>query len=236
MSLRPRQVQATAELLADGGTVPFIARYRKEATGSLDETVIRTVAAFPTFCSYFDVPIQHAEEGVLKRMGRHYHSNDLKHLFDRIRTLCPEAVLRTTVMVGFPGERERDFEILLDFVEDVRFDHLGVFIYSDSDDLISHRLPDHVPVDVARERYDLLMRRQQEISTEHMRRYRGRHMTVLVEEKLETGQYAGRTSWQAPEVDGSTYITDVRNELMPGQFTQVCITDSLEYDLIGETV
>jgi len=169
----------------------------------------------------------------LKRMGRHHTYEDLDRLFDRIRSAVPDASLRTTVIVGFPGETDEDFESLLRFVEKVRFSHLGVFVYSDSEDLLSHKLPDHVPEEIAQERHDRIMSRQSEISLENNRKHLGKVLRVLVEENPEAGLFAGRTFFQAPEVDGVTYI-QTSDQLQIGNFVSVRITDALEYDLNGE--
>ena len=116
---------------------------------SIEDSFIDTVASHPNLCPYFDIPIQHVSPGILKRMGRRYNRDELYRLFDRIRNQVPTAVLRTTIIVGFPGEKDQDFDQLLKFTENVQFDHLGVFVYSDSDDLASHQLSDHVPDAVA---------------------------------------------------------------------------------------
>jgi len=207
---------------------------------SIDEGTIATVARHPNICSYFDIPIQHASDTVLSRMGRHYHRDDLLNLFGLIRVLVPDAVLRTSVMVGFPGETDDDFNQLHDFVKEIRFDHLGVFIYSGADDLPSHSLPDPVPPDIAQARHDQIMSHQQLVSGENLRKFIGRHLNVLVEETAEADLHVGRTEYQAPEVDGVTYIrADPRPDTKSRQvrlnrFAPVRITDALEYDLVGE--
>lgn len=199
---------------------------------SIDDGIIRTMALRPNICSYFDLPVQHASDGVLRRMGRNHTRSDLFRLFERIREIAPEASLRTTAIVGFPGETDRDFKALLSFVEAVRFDHLGVFTYSDAEDLPSHRLDGHVPHATARKRHDRLMARQRDISEEKNAGYLGRTLTVLVEESPEAGLFLGRTAFQAPEVDGLVYIHG--RDLPIGRFASVTITDTLEYDLVGE--
>jgi ribosomal protein S12 methylthiotransferase len=205
---------------------------------SIEDSFIKSVASFHNVCSYFDIPIQHASTGVLKRMGRRYNRSNLSRLFDRIRTHVSDAVLRTTIIVGFPGETDQDFEELMDFAEEVRFDHLGVFIYSDSDDLSSHHLSSHVPKDVARERYHQIMSAQSGISSENNQKYIGKIVKVLVEESLENNLFAGRTNFQAPEVDGISYINTSRLpfDLKIGYFTDMRVTDAMEYDLMGEAV
>lgn len=202
---------------------------------SMRDAVLAVVAARDNICPYFDIPIQHSSSAVLRRMGRAHDRETLERLFAKIRRDVPGAALRTTVIVGFPGETEADFEDLLSFVEAVRFDHLGVFTYSDAEDLPSHRLPDPVPEAVAGERLERLMARQQEISTRNLARLDGRVLKVLVEEEEEPGLWVGRSMTQAPEVDGVTYIRADEATAAPlGRFVKVRIVDTLEYDLIGE--
>jgi ribosomal protein S12 methylthiotransferase len=205
---------------------------------SIDDAFIKTVASHPNVCSYFDIPIQHVSSSILKKMGRMYRSDDLERLFDKIRSQVPGASLRTTIIVGFPGENDKDFEALLRFVEDTRFDHLGVFLYSDSGDLPSHALSNHVPAQVARERYDQLMSCQLDISARNYQNYIGQTLEVLVEEAVEDGLFAGRAAFQAPEVDGMTYIRSGHEQPGPriGLFSRIRVTDAMEYDLIGDAV
>ena len=202
---------------------------------SIEDSFIETVASHPNLCPYFDIPIQHVSPGILKRMGRRYTRDDLYRLFDRIRTQVPDAVLRTTIIVGFPGESDKDFDQLLKFAEDVQFDHLGVFIYSDSDDLASHKLSGHVPTEVACDRYHQLMSAQSGISSENNQKYIGKTLKVLVEESLDNHLFAGRTNFQAPEVDGISYINTEQSpfKLKIGSFVDMRVTDAMEYDLMG---
>jgi ribosomal protein S12 methylthiotransferase len=205
---------------------------------SIEDAFIKTVATHRNVCPYFDIPIQHVSSSILEKMGRRYKSDDLRRLFDYIRSKIPDASLRTTIIVGFPGESEKDFKALLRFVEDTRFDHLGVFLYSDFEDLPSHMLPEHVPAGVAQERYDQLMSCQLDISARNYQKYIGKTLEVLIEEAIEEGLYAGRTAFQAPEVDGMTYIKFGSAQPNPriGSFSQIRVTDAMEYDLIGDSV
>ena len=205
---------------------------------SIDDAFIKTVASYPNVCSYFDIPIQHVSGPILKKMGRQYTRDDLRRLFDKVRSQVPDAVLRTTLILGFPGETEKDFETLLRFIEDIRFEHLGVFLYSDAGDLPSHALPEHVPAGVAQERYDQLMSCQLDISAQNYQKYIGQTLEVLVEEAVEDRLYAGRTTFQAPEVDGMTYIKfgEGQSEAQTGSFVRIKVTDAMEYDLIGDSV
>jgi ribosomal protein S12 methylthiotransferase len=205
---------------------------------SITQEVITAVARHDNVCSYFDIPVQHASDTVLRAMGRRYRGDDLRRLFADIRSRLPQVSLRTTLMTGFPGETDDDFHRLLDFVGEIRFDHLGVFMYSDSEDLISHSLPAHVPPEVAGERYEQLMALQQGISAESKRRYIGTEMEILVESALEEGLYQGRSACQAPEVDGMTLVKTApgQGDIESGLFVPVRITEALDYDLMGVVV
>jgi len=205
---------------------------------SIDEETIRTIAEKPNLCTYFDIPVQHASDRLLKGMGRRYGRSDLLDLFGRIRSIAPEAALRTSVMVGFPGETDEDFGILLDFMEAVGFDHLGVFTYSGWEDLPSHSLPNPVPPEIAQGRYDQAMSLQQEISENRLSAYIGRTLDVLVEEREADNLFVGRTEYQAPEVDGVTFIRTPGDpdQALINRFIRVRIIDAMEYDLIGESV
>ncbi len=199
---------------------------------TLTESVVMTVKESTNICSYYDVPIQHAASGVLKRMGRPYTTKDLYTLFETIRNNDPDASLRTTLIVGFPGETNEDFDLLMEFIKKVRFEHLGVFTYSDSDDLKSHRLKNHVPPDIAEQRHDMLMAAQAKISESINVKHVGKTYSVIVEENPEVGVYIGRTQFQAPEVDGVTFIYSDGLEI--GTIVKVRMTDAFEYDLAGE--
>ena len=201
---------------------------------SISEEIIRTIARLPNVCTYFDVPVQHASSSVLKRMGRGYDDGRLMALFSRIRDIAPDAALRTTVITGFPGESEADFEVLMAFIETVEFDHLGAFTYSDGEDLPAHNLSGPVDPETAEDRRDRLMSRQQLISTGKNRRFLNTTLPVLIEENPEPGVYVGRTMFQAPEVDGVTFVDhDGPAPPMVGNVVSVTITDTLEYDLMG---
>ena len=201
---------------------------------SIEDSFIRTVAEHRNICSYFDVPIQHASNRILKKMGRNYTSDHLYRLFDNIRSTVPDAALRTAIIVGFPGETDKDFEMLSTFIQDIGFDNLGVFIYSDAEDLPSHKLPGHIPKSDAADRYHRLMALQQEISLLNNRKHIGRNYHVLVEESIDDNLYKGRTFFQAPEVDGTTDIHS--SNLNIGSFVHVKIEEAFEYDLKGKIV
>jgi len=198
---------------------------------TLTREIILSVKNHENICSYYDVPIQHASTSILKKMGRSYTNKDLYTLFKTIRQIDPQAVLRTTIIVGFPGETEEDFNILMQFIKDIKFDHLGVFIYSDSPDLKSHHLKNHIHEDLAETRHDMIMAAQAKISQEINTQYVGKTFEVLVEENPEPGLFIARTMFQAPEVDGVTFIYE--NELEINTFVNVRITEGFEYDIAG---
>jgi ribosomal protein S12 methylthiotransferase len=165
-------------------------------------------------------------------MGRNTSRDDLYRMIERIRSRVPDAAVRTTVIVGFPGETETEFRQLLTFIEDIQFTHLGCFIYSDAEDLPSHRLSGHVSYQVGEERYDEVMTLQRRIVGRLNEKYLGNTLPVLIEEKSESGLYVGRTEFQAPEVDGVTFVR--AGDLSVGQFAATRINEVLEYDLVGE--
>jgi ribosomal protein S12 methylthiotransferase len=205
-----------------------------------DDRLIHAIGKEPGICSYFDVPVQHVSSKILKKMGRNYNRDDLLVLFKKIRSIVPDAVLRTTLIVGFPGETQKDMEDLLAFIEEVVFDHLGVFTYSDEDDLPSHNLPDHVSKKSAIKRFERIMIAQAKISGKNNEKYIGCELDVLVEEAPEDGVFIGRTWFQAPDVDGITYIRTFDKQFPKsvnadiGSIVRIKITDAMEYDLVGE--
>jgi ribosomal protein S12 methylthiotransferase len=201
-----------------------------------DTSLVQTLSKYENLCPYFDIPIQHAADGILKKMGRRYHQRDLQEMFGHIRSRLPRAALRTSVIVGFPGETEEHFQKLLAFIDQMQFDHLGVFTYSDSDDLPSHRLPDPVSGDLARKRMNRIMELQKKISRDRNLRYRDEILPVLVEQQLEDHLFSARTQFQAPEVDGLTFVKTRPDSprITVGSFARVKIIDTLEYDLVAE--
>jgi len=203
---------------------------------SITDDAITVMAERSNICTYFDLPIQYAGDTVLKRMGRKSTMVALRTLFDRVRAKAPEAALRTTVITGFPGETDADFDQLKRFVRDVQFHHLGVFTYSDAADLPSHKLPNPVPFEVAAERRDELMMIQQSISQKQNETYLGQILPVLIESAPEDGMVSGRTMFQAPEVDGVVDVTVASKAPSIGAIIPVRITDAMEYDLVGEMI
>jgi len=180
---------------------------------------------------YLDIPFQHASPKILKLMKR---PGNREHVLERIRRwreLCPQLVIRSTFIVGFPGETDDDFQQLLDFLDAALLDRVGCFIYSPVEGAAANDLPDQVPDAIKQQRHDQFMIKQQAISTAKLRQRRGQDLQVLVEQKTEDG-FVGRSYADAPEIDGLVYI-DSEQELKIGEFYQVRITDSDEYDCYG---
>ena len=186
------------------------------------------------FCPYVDLPVQHASDRVLRRMGRRENRASLEALLAQLRAYVPEVSIRSTVMVGFPGETEEDFENLLDFIQKVRFDHLGCFKFSPQEGTAAYHMKDPVPEEVKQERFDRLMQVQQKISEEKLAERVGQEIEVLVEGVSEDGLfYTGRTIWQAPEIDSRIYLLSELSELSIGQYTKARIVESDAYELTG---
>ncbi len=183
---------------------------------------------------YLDIPFQHASQRILKLMKRPASSENVLARIRQWRETCPDLTLRSTFIVGFPGETEEEFEELLDFLEEAQLDRVGAFAYSPVDGAAANALPDHIPPEVQQERLARLMLLQEEISAERLKRKIGKTITVLVDEVNEEGAIA-RSSADAPDIDGLVYIESGR-QLCVGDFVEVKITDSDEHDLWGETV
>jgi ribosomal protein S12 methylthiotransferase len=198
---------------------------------SIDEKLIKTITQTDNICSYFDIPVQHSSDSILKKMGRKYKKDDLLKLFDKIRKYSPDAALRTTFIVGFPQETEKDFQEVYDFVEDIEFDHLGAFVYSDAEDIFSHKLHNHIDKKTAEKRRDIIMKLQQQISYNKNQNHIGKKYKALIEKK-DKEIYIGRTWFQAPEIDGITFIE--AENLKIGDFADIVVTDALHYDIIGK--
>ncbi len=181
---------------------------------------------------YFDIPIQHASGKILKMMNRNSDVESLKKKFKNIRETIEDAILRTTLMVGFPTESDEDFEALIQFVEEIRFDRLGAFVYSDEEGTMAYEINPKVPASVSQERYDELMELQRDISLERNNSHIGKTFKVIVE-GVEKNMYYGRTYMDAPEIDGYVHFSS-KKKLNVGEFVEVKITDCEFYDLEGE--
>lgn len=204
--------------------------YPEEITDEL----IQVIKNQDKICNYLDIPVQHAADNVLKNMKRRATLAQLTDIIGRLRKEIPDIVLRTTLISGFPGETEEDHEILKKFVEDMRFDRLGVFAYSPEEGTEAAEMENQVDENIKEERRNELMSIQQDIAFEMSESRIGREMLVMIEGKLANeNAYVGRTYMDAPGVDGNIFIT-TDADLMTGDFVKVKVTGAVEYDLIGE--
>lgn len=196
--------------------------------------LIRLIREEEKICKYVDLPVQHIDDGVLKAMNRRVSGGQIRELVARLKEEIPEVSLRTSLMVGFPGESEKSFAALLDFVAETRFDHLGVFRYSPEEGTPAASMPRQVPEEVKNERLHRIMALQKKISREKQKAFLGRHVAVLIERQGRSSGilWEGRSARQAPEVDGVVRIT--KGKSRPGNMEDVKITRAGVYDLFGE--
>jgi ribosomal protein S12 methylthiotransferase len=199
--------------------------------GKVTDDLMAVLADEQKLCKYLDIPVQHIDDKILASMNRRGTSDDIKRTIDRLRKKVPGIALRTSLIVGFPGETEAAFKRLYSFVKEYEFEHLGVFTYSPEEGTTAIDLPGRVPEDVAQERLDRIMTAQSKISLKKNKALIGTTQTVLVD-TLEDMALVGRLSTQAPEIDGSVYLSET--EAAPGDLVKVVITDAREYDLMGE--
>lgn len=213
--------------------IRFLYLYPDEVTDEL----LDVVKANPLIVPYFDIPIQHISTSVLKKMNRRGDENFLRELFLKIRKNIPNAIIRTTYIVGFPNESEADFQKLYDFTNEIEFDRLGVFPYSKEEDTTAYHFEDQVPYDVKQDRYDQIMRLQKQITRKKNKLHKGKiHQTLVENYDPETKFYYGRSFAFAPDdIDGMIVFQSVK-PLEIGDFVNVKITSSYGYDLIGDWV
>lgn len=204
--------------------------YPEEITDELIECIKNN----KKICNYLDIPMQHCSNDILKRMGRRTSKEDIKALVNKLRTAIPDMAIRTTFIVGFPGETDDDFNELLEFVDEMNFDRVGVFTYSPEEDTPAASFDGQIDEEIKLKRKDELMFLQQEVSTDIGEETVGKKLLVMIEGKLpDENVYVGRTYKDAPDVDGYIFIYSDA-ELMSGDFAYVTVTGSMEYDLIGE--
>ena len=204
--------------------------YPEEITDEL----IQVIKEEPKICHYLDLPIQHASDGILKRMGRRTSRAQLIETIEKLRREIPDIALRTTLITGFPGETQEQHEELMDFVDQMEFDRLGVFTYSPEEDTPAASMPDQIPEEVKEERQAELMELQQDIVFDQAEDRIGEELLVMIEGKVaDENAYVGRTYRDAPNVDGLIFV-NTSEELMSGDFAKVKVTGSADYDLIGE--
>ena len=206
--------------------------YPEEITDEL----IQVIKEEDKICNYLDLPIQHASDGILKRMGRRTSKEQLVEIIGKLRKEIPDIAIRTTLITGFPGETQEQHEELLAFVDEMEFARLGVFTYSPEEDTPAAEMPDQIPEDVKEDRQAELMELQQEIAFDLAEEMIGREVLVMIEGKVaDENAYVGRTYKDAPNVDGLIFV-ESEEELMSGDFARVRITGALEYDLMGEII
>ena len=200
------------------------------------DELIQTIKEENKVCHYLDLPIQHASDAVLKRMGRRTSKAQLVEIIEKLRKEIPDISLRTTLITGFPGETQEQHEELKDFVDEMEFDRLGVFTYSPEEDTPAATMTEQIPEEVKEDRQAELMELQQEIAFDLAEDMVGREVLVMIEGKVaDENAYVGRTYKDAPNVDGLIFI-NTDEELMSGDFARVRVTGALEYDLIGELI
>lgn len=194
--------------------------------------IFEVMASQPKICNYLDMPLQHAQNDVLARMRRQITVEETKELLEKARSTIPGITLRSTFLVGFPGETEAEFEALCDFIAEASLDRVGVFTYSHEESTRAHDLVDDVPEEVKMERANRIMEIQSAISYEKNKAKIGKSFKVLFD-KIENGHFVGRTEGDSPEVDNEVLIPVKGNYVRLGDFAEVTITDASEYDLIG---
>ncbi len=231
---RPRLVELLKRVLA-GCTVPWL-RLLYLHPQRVDQELIDLMAAEPRLLPYLDIPVQHTSDRILKLMNRPYGHAYLDALLTRIRATLPGIALRTTLMVGFPGETDAEVDAMADFLARQRFDHVGIFTYSNEEGCAAADLPDHVAPEEMEARRDRLMTVQAEVSLAKNQARVGTIEEVLVEGVSEETELllAGRTRYQAPEIDGTVYINE--GHCQAGDLVRVRITEAHTYDLVGEIV
>ncbi len=207
--------------------------------------LITAIRDLPSVVKYLDVPLQHVSDRMLAAMRRETDGSSIRRMVEALRREVPGIALRTTFIVGFPGETEEEVEALAQFMREARFERVGIFPYSPEPKTPAERMAEQIPDSVKQERLDRLMHLQQQISEELTRRWLGREVEVLVEECVEEGSpvrpepvegqtiYLGRTYADAPEVDGQVFLK-AEEPLHPGQFVRAKVTDTYEYDLVAE--
>ena len=203
---------------------------------NISDEFMEFFATEPKIVKYLDIPVQHGSNAVLKRMNRVVTREQIRDTVNKLRAKVPQVAIRTSVMVGFPGETEEEFEDLRDFVEEMKFDHLGCFSYSQEEGTVAGRMKDQIDEETKQSRLEEVMLTQKEVSRERLRRFVGKRIPVLVSGPSEDSDlvWQGRMEIQAPEVDGVVYLND--GPVKAGMIQMVEITDSYEYDLVGHVV
>ena len=203
---------------------------------TIDEDLIKVVRENKKVCKYFDIPIQHISDNVLKRMNRKSNGKSIENLIKKLRKEIPDVIIRTTVMVGFPGETAEDYEELYKFVEKTKFDKMGAFSYSKEENTPAEKLKEQIHPATKKSRYNKIMQLQQKVVEQNIIKHIGKELEVLIENNtFDEKYYIGRSYMQAPEIDEVIYIKNTK-QLEIGQFIKCKIIDTKGYDLIGEIV
>lgn len=228
----PQLLRSVAEL----GLIPWI-RLLYAHPGHVNEALIDVMAEYPSICKYLDFPIEHSHDDMLKRMNRGVDRAKMLWGIETFRKRIPSVSIRTTVIVGFPGETDEEFKDLMDFLKEIRFERLGAFMFSEEEGAKAFGLPDQIPQKVKQQRFNAVMAQQQEISQAINSGFLGKTIRVLIDDKIseEPDVFYGRREADAPEVDGEV-IVHSKSALKPGNFVDVRVTDALEYDLVGECI
>ena len=199
----------------------------------ITDELIQVMAEEDKICKYIDIPLQHASDNILRLMRRQTTRKSIKETLAKLKAAMPDIHVRTTLIVGFPGETEDDYDQLLELVESERFSRLGVFTYSQEENTVAAEMDNQIDEDIKQIRFDGVMRRQMLISSELNQEKIGKVFDVIVDSMDEDGSFIGRTRFDAPEIDNSVIFTS-KNELQPGDIVKVKINDAFDYDIIGE--
>ena len=228
-----------AQLLQELSQIPEIKwiRFLYSYPEGITDELIQTVKNNEKICKYFDIPIQHISNKVLKRMNRRTNKEQIQKLITKLRREIPNVTLRTSLIVGFPGETVQDFEELHEFVEKAKFDKLGAFMYSKEDGTPAAKLLGQIHSNTKKSRYNKIMQTQQQISNENLQRKIGQEFEVLIEEVSFDGNYLiGRTKQDVPDIDGIIYVKNDDTKQLQSQFVNVRVTEVRDYDLLAELI
>lgn len=203
---------------------------------SFSDELIETMRNEKKVCKYIDLPLQHADDRILREMNRRGTAEDARRLIEKLRLAMPDIVIRSTLITGFPGETEHDFETLISFIQDVEFDRLGIFPYSQEEKTPAGQRTDQIPKDIREDRKDVLMKLQHSIALNRQQRWIGRNIEVILDEKLPDGRWLGRSQGDAPEIDGQVYVNTKDQPAVPGEIITVDIDEADSYDLLGTLI
>ena len=227
------------ELLQKISEIPEIKwiRFLYSYPEGITDELIQTVKNNEKICKYFDIPIQHISDSILKKMNRRTNKKQSETLIEKLRKEIPNVTLRTSLIVGFPGETQKDFDELCEFVKKAKFDKLGAFMYSKEEGTPAAKLPEQIHGNTKKSRYNKIMEIQQKISNENLKNKIGQEFEVLIEDVSFDGKYLiGRTKQDVPDIDGIVYVKNKEKPNLINKFIKVHIIDVKDYDLIGEIV